>query len=804
MCNVCSTFNPYLNHCFLGGLSPTGGSGSSGAAGGGATVPQGVVVEEGGTDAGDTTGTSGSFNVGEFYHGSISTVGEADWIAVDLTMGEEYTIAIAGIGGLTDSLRDPYLRLRDSSGNEIAQNDDITSGDYRFSDLTFTATYTGTYYIDVQSFSDGSFSGYTGDYGASITTGSTASYSDDMAAGMLLSPNAAWTTTPGSGATVTWAIRDTLVPDPANNSDDGNPANDVNSTLAVSATQAGAINAIMSYIDDISGLDFTQVDDGSGTSDDATILFGAYDHSDGRGAYAFFPDTWGDGNPNTATSSNAGDVWLNNDGGLDGPFTFGSFATFATLHELGHAIGLAHPGPYNAGEGGAITYANNAIYSQDSHQYTVMSYFDETETGVSAGLGNPDTFMLHDLLAIHQLYGANTNYNAGDTTYGFNATEAGSVYDFTVNTTPFMSVYDGSGTADLIDLSGYSMAQVLDLNEGVFSNIGGYVGNFSIAYGAVIENAIGGTGDDSITGNDAANDINGGDGADTILGGIGADTLTGGAGADSIVGGAGADSILGGNGNDTIDASDGADVVVIDPVSGSVIEATGNGAATLQILDPLATNLDPNTIQTANGATINHSGFGTIQFLCFCPGTRISTQEGCVNVEDLAIGDLVTTNDGHSVPVTWIGRQTVLKSFAGERARFVRIKADAISPGVPCDDLCLTADHAVFIDGLLVNASALVNDHSIILEPLADVPERFTVYHVETAQHDLILANEMPAETYLDIPGRMAFDNYDEYVAFYGTESNLTEMPFLRVSSARLVPQTLRDRLHTLPSRLFA
>jgi len=109
-------------------------------------------------------------------------------------------------------------------------------------------------------------------------------------------------------------------------------------------------------------------------------------------------------------------------------------------------------------------------------------------------------------------------------------------------------------------------------------------------------------------------------------------------------------------------------------------------------------------------------------------------------------------------------------------------------------DLVLTADHALLIDGLLVNAGALVNGTSIDYVPLSELGESYTVYHVETENHDVILAEGAPAETFIDYAGRQAFDNYGEYVALYGEERIIPEMAYPRVSSARMLPSAMRRR----------
>jgi hypothetical protein len=181
---------------------------------------------------------------------------------------------------------------------------------------------------------------------------------------------------------------------------------------------------------------------------------------------------------------------------------------------------------------------------------------------------------------------------------------------------------------------------------------------------------------------------------------------------------------------------------------------------------------------------------------CFLAGTLIAVPTGDVAIEDIAIGDAVLGADGRAVPVRWIGRQTVSTRFRmAERLQPVRVKAGALGGGLPLRDLVLTADHALLVDGLLINAGALVNGACIDWVPLSELGESFTVYHVETEDHDIILAEGTPAETFIDYVGRQAFDNYAEYVALYGEERIIAEMPYPRISTARLLPPALKARL---------
>lgn len=169
--------------------------------------------------------------------------------------------------------------------------------------------------------------------------------------------------------------------------------------------------------------------------------------------------------------------------------------------------------------------------------------------------------------------------------------------------------------------------------------------------------------------------------------------------------------------------------------------------------------------------------------VCFAAGTQIATPNGDVRVEHLSIGDPVRTADGRDVLVRWVGRQTLLKRFARHRAQLVRVRSGALGN---YDDLYVTGDHGMVVDGCIVNASALVNGDGIDWVPLSETPERQIVYHVETEVHDIILANGAASETYLDMPGRAAFDNFNAYLDLYGAEKPITANPLPRISTRRL------------------
>jgi Hint domain len=179
---------------------------------------------------------------------------------------------------------------------------------------------------------------------------------------------------------------------------------------------------------------------------------------------------------------------------------------------------------------------------------------------------------------------------------------------------------------------------------------------------------------------------------------------------------------------------------------------------------------------------------------CFLAGTKLLSPTGEVTVENLKPGDLVLTSDQATVTVRWIGRHTVSRRFSDPlRVLPIRVKAGALAENVPCRDLLVSPDHALFIDGVLIHAGALVNGTSVVREP--NVPMSFTYYHVEVDDHSLILAENTPAETFVDNVDRMHFDNWDEYQALYPKGKLIVEMPYPRAKAHRQVPRAVREKL---------
>jgi serralysin len=467
-------------------------------AGGGAPQAQasGTVHAEGDVP-GDIT-TTETLAVGASVTDTIEVSGDQDWFAVELVAGQRYHITLTGTG--LDPLDDPYLEVMDASGNQVRFNDD--SGDGLNSSLYFVPETSGTYYINAHGWVDGDGNTSTGEYTITLEEAEPlGTYTFDEIANFI---------THEYDVPHRWS--------------------QTSLTYDVSGLSAGsqllAIQALEAW-EEITGLTFTE-DTGN-----ADITF----QNTEEGAYASYSYTGTDSEGyriiTTATVNVASD-WFGGDETLDS-YTYQTF-----LHEIGHALGLGHAGPYNSN----ATYGQDNIYINDNWSYSLMSYFDQNE----AGFGNYRFALgpqIADIIAIQNLYGTNPDgTRAGNTTYGFNSTET-DINDWsqfvvvqpegTYVRPPSYAIYD-TGGIDTIDLSGYTRNQTLSLIPETFSSLGDrpdnnspvYVNSVSIARGTIIENAIGGSGDDTITGNSADNTITLGAGADTYVYKTngGADTIT--------------------------------------------------------------------------------------------------------------------------------------------------------------------------------------------------------------------------------------------------------------------------------------
>jgi Hint domain-containing protein len=138
------------------------------------------------------------------------------------------------------------------------------------------------------------------------------------------------------------------------------------------------------------------------------------------------------------------------------------------------------------------------------------------------------------------------------------------------------------------------------------------------------------------------------------------------------------------------------------------------------------------------------------------------------------------------------------KFMPAERAMPVKFTAGSLGGGLPTSDLTVTSDHAMLLGDTLCNAGALVNGNTITRVALEDMEDRVTFYHIETENHEIVLANGAAAETFVDNVSRKVFDNYAEFEALYGDVDEMVEMSYPRAMSARQVPAAIRAALESV------
>ena len=456
-----------------------------------------AIITESSGDARANAGTQYTIPVGDDFLGRLSSTGDTDWVRVELVADTIYDIILDGV----ESAR---LLLLDTEGNVIAQGSNF--GSYTKLKI-FSPDTTGTYYVSIGS----THEDLPADYEITLAENPITTVSYDEIADYLTVRGGRvrkFDTEPGGILTVNITA-----------------LNDAGQQLARWALEAWT---------SVTGIKFEFVDEENGH-----ITFDDVQDTPDLSAYASRSVSNG---LIISSRVNIPVELLDRYGtGME------DRSFYLYLHEIGHALGLNHSGPYDVSSPSSI----DKIFLNDTYQATVMSYFRQNhDKFVDASFAYPVTPMIADIIAIQKLYGAPTDISTGDTVYGYGSNVDGYMGEVFARWTgegdnPFedpitLTLYDNGGI-DTLDLHTDSTDQRVDLRPEGISDVYGLAGNLIIARDTLIENLVAGSGNDFIIGNEAANHLEGRAGDDELLGSGGDDRLEGGAGADRLDGGAGTD-----------------------------------------------------------------------------------------------------------------------------------------------------------------------------------------------------------------------------------------------------------------------
>jgi Putative Ig domain/Peptidase M10 serralysin C terminal/Bacterial pre-peptidase C-terminal domain len=606
--------------------------------------------------------------------GNLSLGGDKDWFAVELVAGTPYRFDLRGVLTGHGTLVDPWLKLFSPLGTTLAADDDgasvwdNASGHSQNSQIVFRPVESGTYYLEAN--------------GYDLTTGTYTLSSQILAndyhiSGVLKTPFARWNETAalGTPVTVTFSFPTTQ---PANFAPNGS----VIGFLPMSEAQKLAAREIFQNISNFSGITFVEVAEGAGQIRLATS------NQTVSGGFA----DWGPGE--IGDPAYPADIAMDNTNSVNGNPAYGTYGYAALIHEIGHALGLHHPGDYNAGGGGALSpYLPT---SQDATPYSVESYnFDTLYLDISpSSYSYATSMMIFDMAALQMVYGANTATNIGDNSYSY---IAGRIF----------TIWDAAGI-DTLDQSAWAVGGVtLNLCPGTVS-YAGVVGKdtleaqlrprLSIAYDCLIENAIGTAFADLIIGNLVANNLQGGPGNDWIDGAAGNDIFAAGGGEDTLIGGAGDDAIDGGA-NDDVAVYSGLRSLYVISNSGLVWTITGpDGTDTLTHVEH-ARFADATIFLQGNSVPVGSVSIGGI----VAEDQTLTATNDLIDADGIGLGSIVYQWQSSRDGIDWINRSTgasfapgdtevglrirVVASYVDEQGTFEQIQSAPSVPVVNINDL---------------------------------------------------------------------------------------------------------------------
>ena len=432
---------------------------------------------------------------------------------INLTAGASYTFGVASISSTSGATK--LLQILDKNNNVVASTTDIT----KFYD--FTASVSGSYTVKLTvsnaqnnaTIGSYQFKAYqymsklpelSGDTNVDALlngltpywlhpAGAVATSSTDLIHAGLYSLSSA-----SSKHQITYSFLTSL---PANDTEDAT------GFRAMNDMEKQAVQSVLSYISTVINVTFTLAT----TPGQGDINFGTNNQGTVSSGYANMPNSSGD-HPEYLFLNNApasANFPLSN-----ADLSVGSYGWQTLIHEVGHTLGLKHPGDYNAGGGGGTPpYLPSET---DITRFSVMSYNEPKNVTVNSGgylvPVNPQTFMVYDLEALQYLYGANKT------------SAANQMVSFTDNFVGMKTIWSPNGAT--INLTTSTKSNLIDLRQGAYSSINmitpasqtTYDGknNVGIAYGSIVDSVIGGSGNDIIYANADGDIIDGGAGANTV------------------------------------------------------------------------------------------------------------------------------------------------------------------------------------------------------------------------------------------------------------------------------------------------
>ena len=422
-----------------------------------------------------------------------------DWYSVDLAAGSTYQFKAAGADSGGGTLADPSLLLHYSNGAFLESSDNLavwsngkqtTVADPQ---IAFTAPSTGTYYLMVGG------NGGSGTLTLSVNTDAVSALANDL---LLLqgdlvfqgAPNYRWNggAPLGTPVSLSYAFLTATA--------DNEPG-----FVAMTPAQQQVVKSVLDQYSSVANITFNLVSDPTL----AQIRFGTSNQSNSAGV-TYIAE-------NGAGALEQADVFIDNSVGSAAPaastMVAGGYGLLTLIHEVGHALGLKHPGNYDAG-GNSQVHGPYLPAALDNEKFSTMSYLDNPDSSVYH-----DTPGVLDIAAVQYLYGANNIGSGQAHTFSFN------------NSNPFVSSLLSSGMQGTLDISNQSLGSTIFLTPGALSSIGvGANGgsahdNVAIPFGMSVVNVIDGPAADLIVGNTLDNKFFGFSVGDTLDGGGGSDTL---------------------------------------------------------------------------------------------------------------------------------------------------------------------------------------------------------------------------------------------------------------------------------------